>query len=87
MGVLRRWAGGWVGRVMGVVGLVWGILVGEVGWGRCVFLSTVCQVVEELGEVEEGELWVSRKGLPGLDAEMIITKVYVVCPLGERGGG
>ena len=72
---------------MGVVGLVWGILVGEVGWGRCVFLSTVCQVVEELGEVEKGELWVSRKGLPGLDAEMIITKVYVVCPLGERGGG
>ena len=66
------------GRVMGVVGLVWGILVGEVGWGRCVFLSTVCQVVEELGEVEEGELWVSRKGLPGLDAEMIVTKVYVV---------
>ena len=75
------------GRVMGVVGLVWGILVGEVGWVRCVFLSTVCQVVEELGEVEEGELWVSRKGLPGLDAEMIVTKVYVVCPLGEGGGG
>ena len=67
--------------------MVWGILVGEVGRRRCVFLSTVCQVVEELGEVEEGELWVSRKGLPGLDAEMIITKVYVVCPLGERGGG
>jgi hypothetical protein len=67
--------------------LVWGILVGEVGWGRCVFLSTVCQVVEELGEVEEGELWVSRKGLPGLDAEMIVTKVYVVCPLDEGGGG
>ena len=61
--------------------MVWGILVGEVGWVRCVFLSTVCQVVEELGEV------VSRKGLPGLDAEMIVTKVYVVCPLGGRGGG
>ena len=53
----------------------------------CNFLSAVCQVVEELGEVVEGELWVSRKGLPGLDAEMIVTKVYVVCPLGERGGG
>ena len=47
--------------------MVWGILVGEVGWRGCVFLSTVCQVVEELGEVVEGEVWVSRKGLPGLD--------------------
>jgi len=51
------------------------------------FLAVVSQVVEELGEVEEGELWVSRKGLPGLDAEMIVTKVYVVCPLDEGGGG
>ena len=67
--------------------MVGGILGGEGGWRRCVFLSTVCQVVEELGEVLEGKVWVSRKGLPGLDAEMIITKVYVVCPLGERGGG
>ena len=79
--------GGWIGRVMGAVGLVWGILVGEVGWRGCVFLSTVCQVVEELGEVLEGKVWVSREGLPGLNAEMIIPKVYVVCPLGERGGG
>ena len=79
--------GGWIGRVMGAVGLVWGILMGEVGWRGCVFLSAVGQVVEELGEVVEGELWVSRKGLPGLDTEMIVTKVYVVCPLDEGGGG
>ena len=78
---------GWVGRVLGAVGLVWGVLVGEVGWRGCDFLSAVGQVVEELGEVVEGELWVSRKGLPGLDAEMIVTKVYVVCPLDEGGGG
>ena len=58
--------GGWVGGLGGLWGwLGWwgGVLVGEVGWRRCVCLSTVCQVVEELGEVEEGELWVSRKGL------------------------
>ena len=87
MGVARGWVGRWVWRVLGAVRLVWGVLGVEMGWRGCGFISAVCQVVEELGEVEEGELWVSRKGLPGLDAEMIITKVYVVCPLGERGGG
>ena len=77
MGVMRGWAvfgGGWVG------------FVGKMGGRGCGFVSAVCQVVEELGEVEEGELRVSRKGLPGLDAEMIITKVYVVRPLGGGGG-
>ena len=61
--------------------------MGVVGCKGLGVIPDVSQVVEELGEVEEGELWVSRKGLPGLDAEMIVTKVYVVCPLDEGGGG
>ena len=28
-----------------------------------------------------------REGFPGLDAEMVIAKVYVVCPLGGWGRG
>ena len=51
---VRGWVGRWVWRVLGAVGLVWGVLVGEMGWRGCGFVSTVCQVVEELGEVEEG---------------------------------
>ena len=54
MGCMRGWVGRWVWRVLGAVGLVWGVLVVEMGWRGCGFVSAVCQVVEELGEVEEG---------------------------------
>ena len=30
---------------------------------------------------------VGGEGFPGLDAELVIAKVYVVCPLGGWGGG
>ena len=46
--------GGWIGRVLVAVRLVWGVLGVEMGWRGCGFISAVCQVVEELGEVEEG---------------------------------
>ena len=67
--------------------MVWGVLVGKMGWRGCCFVSGICQVVEELGEVEEGWVRVCGEGFPGLDAEVIIPKVYVVCPLGGWGGG
>ena len=54
MGSMCMGVGRWVWRVLGAVGLVWGVLVGRMGWGGCCFVSDVCQVVKELGEVEEG---------------------------------
>ena len=46
--------GGWVWRVREGVGLVCGVWVGKLGGRGCGFVSAVCQVVEELEEVEEG---------------------------------
>ena len=51
---MRGLVGRWVWRVLGVVRLICGVLGVGMGWRGCGFISAVCQVVEELGEVEEG---------------------------------
>ena len=54
MDVMRGLVGRWVWRVLGVVRLMCGVLGVGMGWRGCSFISAVGQVVEELGEVEEG---------------------------------